>query len=698
MDKQRKRNRLVLEKSPYLLQHADNPVDWYPWGDEAFEKAARENKLIFLSIGYSTCHWCHVMAHESFEDPEVARLMNAVFVSIKVDREERPDIDMLYMNVCQMMTGGGGWPLTIIMTPDREPFFAGTYIPRETRYGRPGLLELIPRIREIWATRKNEVLDSARQIIAALREAAQSVPGEDLDTDTLRLAYEQLRERFDKDHGGFGGAPKFPTAHNLTFLLRYWKRTGEGEALEMVEKTLQAMRRGGVYDQVGFGFHRYATDRRWLVPHFEKMLYDQALLAAVYIEAFQATGKEEYAETARELYAYVLRDMTDKGGGFYSAEDADSEGEEGKFYLWTPGEIKEALAPEEADLVIKVFNITEGGNFLEDATEAEIGRSILHLSHPISEAAAGSNMSLPELGRRLEMAREKLFAYRQKRIHPLKDDKVLTDWNGLMIAALAKGSRALDEPEYARAAANAIEFIFDKMLDSNGQLLHRYREGEAVVPGHLDDYAFLIHGLIELYETTFEVDYLKKALVLNGYLLDHFWDDKNGGFYFTADDGEGLLIRQKEIYDGAIPSGNSIAMLNLLRLAGLTADLHLEEKAVVLGRAFVENVRQMPSAYTQLMVAVDFAVGPSFEVVIAGDRRAKETREMLQAAHNRFIPNGVIIFVPPPPEASEIKRIAPFTADHNMLEGKATAYVCMNHECKLPVTDTAGMLARLGSP
>ena len=368
-------NRLAKEKSPYLLQHADNPVDWYPWGLEAFQKAAKENKPIFLSIGYSTCHWCHVMAHESFQDPVIASLMNNTFISIKVDREERPDIDMLYMSVCQMMTGSGGWPLTIIMTPGKEPFFAGTYIPRETRFGRQGMLELIPSIKEIWETRKGEVMDSADQITAALQNAASREPGEELDEAVLHLTYEQLKDRFDEKHGGFGGEPKFSTPHNLRFLLRYWKRTSDGEALAMVEKTLQAMRCGGIYDQIGFGFHRYSTDRRWLIPHFEKMLYDQALLAMAYLETFQATGKEEYARTAREIFTYVLRDMTAGDGGFYSAEDADSEGKEGKFYLWTYDEMKQLLTPEETKLAFKVYNVQKNGNFTEETAANNEGKT-----------------------------------------------------------------------------------------------------------------------------------------------------------------------------------------------------------------------------------------------------------------------------------------------------------------------------------
>jgi uncharacterized protein YyaL (SSP411 family) len=689
-------NRLAHEKSPYLIQHADNPVDWYPWGAEAFEKATKENKPIFLSIGYSTCHWCHVMAHESFEDPQVASLMNDTFVSIKVDREERPDIDMLYMAACQMMSGSGGWPLTIIMTPDKKPFFSGTYIPRETRFGQIGMLDLIPRIKEVWAKRNDEVLSSASQFTMALQKNTLIASGEELDEPILHLTYEQLRDRFDEENSGFGGAPKFPMVHNLLFLLRYWKRTKDRKALDIVEKTLQAMRRGGIYDHIGFGFHRYSTDLRWLVPHFEKMLYDQALLAMVYIETFQITGTEEYARTAHEIFTYVLRDMMAADGGFYSAEDADSEGEEGKFYLWTYDEIKRVLASKEADFFIQIFNIEESGNFRDEVGRSNADRNIPHLAKPLEVTASELDMSVSELQKRLESIRERLFAYRNKRNRPNKDDKILTDWNGLMVAALAKGARVFDEPRYASAAKHAVDFILSNMLTSDGRLFHRYRVGEAAVPGHLDDYAFLIHGMLELYETTFEPDYLKKALELNGYLLDHFWDKENGGFYFTADDSEELPVRQKEIYDGAIPSGNSIAMLNLLRLGRMTANPSLEEKAARMGRAFFENVRQLPSAYTQLMVAVDFAVGPSYEVVIVGDSAARDTGEMLRAIHHEFVPNKAVIFCPLGND-SEIKDISPFVVHYPGIENKATAYVCINYNCKLPTTDIDTMLSLLKS-
>jgi len=692
-------NKLIFEKSPYLLQHAHNPVNWYPWGPEAFRLAQKKDKPIFLSIGYSTCHWCHVMEHESFEDPEVATLMNDVFVSIKVDREERPDIDSVYMMVCQMLTGSGGWPLTILMTPDKKPFYAATYIPKETRFGRIGMVDLIPRVTEMWTTRRSEMLNSANQITesisAASREMSPSATGEALDESTLNLTHEQLSMRFDEQYGGFGSAPKFPTPHNLLFLLRYWRRTSGEGALEMVEKTLQEMRRGGIYDHVGFGFHRYSTDSRWLVPHFEKMLYDQALLAMGYTEAYQATGKKEYEETAREVFTYVLRDMMQPEGGFYSAEDADSEGVEGKYYVWTFKEAQQALAPEEATLIVKVFNIRKDGNFMEQPTREGTGSNILHLRKSVKELASDLKVSEEALQRRLKAIRQKLFDYREKRVHPHKDDKILTDWNGLMIAALAKGAQVFEESEYAEAAERAVDFILKTMRTPGGRLLHRYRDGQAGIPAHINDYAFLIWGLLELYEATFEVSYLETALDLNKDLIKHFWDEDCGGFYSTADDSEKLLVRHKEIYDGAIPSGNSVAMLNLLRLGRLTAKSDLEEKAATIGGVFSESISESPSAHTQFMAAVDFGIGPSYEVVIVGNSKAKDTKEMVHALHTHFIPNKVVLLRPIDQEAAGIERLAKFTKYQTSIDNRATAYVCLNYNCKLPTTDKGKMLELL---
>jgi len=688
-------NRLINEKSPYLLQHAHNPVDWYAWGPEAFEKAKKENKPIFLSIGYSTCHWCHVMAHESFEDPEVARLMNEVFVCIKVDREERPDIDNIYMRVCQMMTGSGGWPLTIFMTPDKKPFFAGTYIPKESRFGRLGMLELIPRIKEAWQTKHDEILKSADQITAGLNQLSVNSMGTELDESTLRTAYAQLASRFDEQYGGFGSSPKFPSPQNLLFLLRYWQSTDDEKALRMVVKTLQSMRNGGMYDHIGFGFHRYSTDSRWLVPHFEKMLYDQAMLAMAYIEAYQATAKMEYGETAKEIFSYVLRDMTDPSGGFYSAEDADSEGVEGKFYVWTEEEVRQILKGEEADLIINVFNIEKAGNFKEEVTAESTGANILHLEKPLTDIAFNMKTSVEDLEMRIETARRKLFTVRSERIRPHKDDKILTDWNGLMIAALAKGAQVCNEPKYADAARRATDFVLTTMRRSDGRLLHRYRDGQAAVLANVDDYAFLIWGLLELYETTFDTGYLKTALDLNKELIKYFWDDQNGGFYFTADDAEELIVRQKEIYDGAIPSGNSVAMLNLLRLARITANTDYEEKATKIVKAFSQDVGASPSGYTQMMVALGFGIGPSYEIVIVGNPQARDTKDMLDALRKHFIPNKVVLLKPDNQKSPDIIRLAEFTKDQSSIDGKATAYVCLDYACKMPTTDTEKMLELL---
>jgi len=688
-------NRLINETSPYLLQHAHNPVDWYPWGPEAFERAQRENKPVFLSIGYSTCHWCHVMAHESFEHPEVARLMNEAFVSIKVDREERPDIDNVYMNACQVMTGSGGWPLSIIMTPDKKPFFAATYIPREGRFGLIGMMELIPHIRELWATRRGEALSLSNKIATVLKQTSQDTPGKELNEATLKLTYEQLSERFDEQHAGFSVAPKFPTAHNLLFLLRYWKRYGAPAALDMVEKTLQAMRRGGIYDHIGFGFHRYSTDSQWLVPHFEKMLYDQAMLAMAYTEAYQATGKEDYAKTAREIFTYALRDMTVPEGGFCSAEDADSEGEEGKFYLWTQQEVRQALGNEEAGFAARVFSIEKDGNFAEQTTGRKSGYNILHLGKALVELASDLNLSQQDLQEHLEVIRQNLFVHREKRVHPMKDDKILTDWNGLMIAALAKGAQAFDEPEYAEAARRAADFILGNVSKLDGRLWHRYRDGQAGVQANLDDYTFLVWGLIELYETTFNVRYLEAALKLTDNMVRHFWDEDSGGLYLTPDDGESLLVRKKEIYDGAIPSGNSVAMLNLLRLGHMISNSDLEEKAAKIGSAFSGSVKQSPSAHTQLMVSLDFAIGLCYEVVIAGKAKAEDTKAMVKALRTRFLPNKVVLLNPDGGESLEIAKLAEFTKNQPSIDGRATAYVCMNYNCKPPTTDINKMLELL---
>lgn len=690
-------NKLSKEKSPYLLQHASNPVDWYPWGEEVFSRAQKENKPIFLSIGYSTCHWCHVMAHESFEDEDVAKLMNEVFISIKVDREERPDIDKIYMTVCQMMTGSGGWPLTIIMTPDKKPFFAGTYFPKESRFGRIGLIDLIKRVKNLWNNNKDEILNSADQITITLKNIDQEAPGDRFSEKLLKKAYNQLKNQFDEKNGGFSERPKFPTPHNILFLLRYWKRTGEKETLEMVEKTLQAMRRGGIYDQIGFGIHRYSTDSTWLVPHFEKMLYDQALVAMAYVEAYQATKNPEYRKITQEIFEYVLRDMTSPEGGFYSAEDADSEGEEGKFYVWSKDDLEKILDKEEFDLAMKVFNVKDSGNYLEESTGKRTGQNILHITDSLTKISNNLSISEKELVSKIENISRKLFKVREKRIHPHKDDKILVDWNGLMIAALTKGAQVFNEKKYLKAAKKATEFILSSLRLPNGRLLHRYRESVGEINAYLTDYAFLIWGLIELYEATFDIYFLKTALELHEIQLKHFWDNNIGGFFFTADDSEELLTRQKEIYDGAIPSGNSVAMLNLLRLSYFTGDHELEEKADIIGRVFTEKLSNTPVAYTNFMIAADFAIGPTYSLVIAGNTDSDDTNEMVTTIRNEYIPNKVLMQRKTEQNPPDIDEFSKFVEYFDNLKGKATAYVCINKTCKPPTHDLNQMIEFLKS-
>ena len=685
-----KYNRLIFEKSPYLLQHAANPVDWYPWGEEAFQQAHQEDKPVFLSIGYATCHWCHVMERESFENPQAADLINSHFIPIKVDREERPDIDQIYMAVCQAVTGMGGWPLTVLLTPEKKPFFAGTYIPRENRSGRTGLMDLIPKVADLWANKREELQESAEKITNHLQETNQNSRGE-LDPGVVHLALEQLRGRFDPDQGGFGTAPKFPSPHNLLFLTRYWQQTGDRHALEMVEKTLRKMRLGGVFDQIGFGFHRYSTDAAWRLPHFEKMLYDQAMLTMAYTEGYLATGKEEYARVVREVLTYVRRDMTAPGGGFYSAEDADSEGEEGLFYLWTKDEFLENLDPKAGQLFSSLFNFQEEGNYADEATHSLTGRNLLYLNDPLEELAGEVNFQPEELARLWEELRGHLFAIREGREHPLKDDKILTDWNGLMIAALAKAGAGLGETVYIQAASRAVDFIWTHLRDENGKLLKRYRDGEAGLSAHLDDYAFLIWGLLELHQADFQTGHLEKALALTRIMVDDFWDQEHGGFFFTARDQSDLIHRRKEIYDGAIPSGNSVAHNNLVRLGRMLSRPEYEEMAHSIQEAFSSQVNQIPLGHTQLMAGLLAAESPPCEVVISGDPEDPDTQEMILRLRELYSPNKVVLLRPTDPDEI-LFELMPVLREQVPLEGRATAYVCRNYQCNAPTTDVGEML------
>ena len=684
-------NRLKNEKSPYLLQHSQNPVDWFPWGDEAFSKAAREDKPIFLSIGYSTCHWCHVIEKESFEDDSVAELLNEDFVSIKVDREERPDIDNVYMAVCQAITGRGGWPLTVLMTPDKKPFYAATYIPRESRYDVPGMLELLPAVARLWKSKRHELLDSAEAIIKAVSQNNSENNRDENKTgsvnkELLRKTFGQLYSIFDEEYAGFGRSPKFPTAHNLTFLLRYWRRTGNAVALEMVERTLEAMHMGGIYDHIGYGIHRYSTDRQWLLPHFEKMLYDQAMMVITLAEAYQATANPQYKRTAEEILSYLERDMRASEGGFYSAEDADSEGVEGKFYLWTASEIEQILGKDDAEIFMKVFNVRNEGNFTEEHSNSMTVNNILHTTESMQNIRIWNGEHGDYILKSIEISRKKLFNEREKRIHPSKDDKILTDWNGLTIAAFCKAAQAFDNDNYIRTAIKAVSFFMENMTDTDGKMKHRYREGEIGIDAFLEDYAFFTWGLIELYQTTFDIKYLKHALKLTDYLVTHFHDTDSGGFFHTSDEAEEMIFRSKEVYDGAIPSGNSVTAMNLLRLAKITGDTKYEEIADKTLSTFAEKVSSAPAGYTQFMSAVDLALNSSVEIVIAGEKHDSNTMEIIRFINERFIPEKMMV-LKDKEDSDKIDAIAPYTKDMLMLDDRITVHICQNNNCKLPSND-----------
>jgi uncharacterized protein YyaL (SSP411 family) len=672
-------NRLATENSPYLLKHSTNPVHWFPWSEEAFALARRENKPIFLSIGYSTCHWCNVMEEESFSDPEVAAMMNDIFVSIKVDREERPDIDQIYMQVCQMLSASCGWPLTIFMTPDKKPFFAGTYFPKEDRFGRPGIMSLMRRLKELWQSDQAKILASADSIKNALSKSTTHTAGETLDASQLTAAYTNFADHFDRFHGGFGNGIKFPRPHNLMFLLRYWKHTGNDNALHMVEETLQHMRNGGIYDQLGFGFHRYSTDAAWLVPHFEKMLYDQALLIITYAEAFQATGRRIYGETAREIINYIQQHMTAPTGGFFSAESADSEGEEGKFYVWHEEEIQQILSPEETEAARAIFNFTPEGNFVDPLSDKKTGANILFRKKELSPTT-------------YETIRRKLLTARNKRPRPERDEKILTDWNGLMIAALARAAQVLDEPSYGKAAARAAAFILQTMRDKDGKLLHRWYKGNAGLSASATDYVNLIWGLLELYQRNFDTEYLQEALQLNTELAADFWDEKSGGFFLTPSYGEALLVRTKDFHDGALPSANAVAMLNLLRIGRITGDHSYEEKASAIMKIFANDIRNSPADFSMFMTAVEFGLRPGREVVVVGQEQAEDTRTLLRALRKTFAPNMVVLLKSTDISDPPILKYARFLADMSPINNKATAYVCTNYTCKFPTNDPAVML------
>jgi hypothetical protein len=693
-------NRLASEQSPYLLQHAHNPVDWFPWGPEAFEKARREDKPIFLSIGYSTCHWCHVMERESFENEAIAALLNRDYVPIKVDREERPDVDRVYMTFVQATTGGGGWPMSVWLTPDLEPFFGGTYFPPEARYGHPGFASILTQIAAAWAADRGQIVDSARGIVEQLRQhvAVEAGRAGAIDRAILDSGFFAFRRTFDVRHGGFGDAPKFPRPSVHNFLLRYYARTKNQEALDMALLTLREMAKGGIDDQLGGGFHRYSVDERWRVPHFEKMLYDQAQLALSCLEAFQATGDPQYAATARRILDYVLRDMTGPEGGFFSAEDADSATDparpdlkgEGAFYIWSAEEIRDRAGHPAADWFRFRYGIEvgAGGNVAADPHGEFTGKNILYQAHTVEETAQRFERPLDEVRAGLLEAGRILLEARSKRVRPHLDDKVLTAWNGFMISAFARGGAILEEPRYAAAARRASEFLIARVYHpQSGALLRRYRQGEAAIPAFLDDYALFVQGLLDLYEAQFDLRDLELAIRLTEKQMELFEDPGQGAFFASAADDASLVMRVKEDYDGAEPSGNSVAAMNLLRLARFTNRSDFRQSAERTLAAFASRLVAAPVTLPQMLAVCEWLLGEPREIILVGGRDDADTQALLRTLHSRFVPNRVIMLVDSPETRRALAAGIPSIEFMEKMEGRASAYVCRSYTCQLPVTE-----------
>jgi uncharacterized protein len=697
-------NRLIHEKSPYLLQHAYNPVDWYPWGEEAFQKARLEGKPIFLSIGYSTCYWCHVMEREVFENEPIAALMNQLVVCIKVDREERPDIDRVYMSALQAMTGSGGWPMSMFLTPDLKPFFGATYIPPTDQNGRPGFPQMLKRIYEVWTTDRAQILEAGQRMHEYLQQMSSSSPEQiDVNHSALDAGFDFFRSTYDSVNGGFGNAPKFPRPAVLNFLFRYYARTKNQQASEMTLHTLRAMANGGMHDHIGGGFHRYATDERWHIPHFEKMLYDQAQLALSYLEAFQITRDEIFANVARDVCDYVLRDLSHPEGGFFSAEDAESapdanmptQKEEGAFYVWTLSEINRLLTPEEATVFVRHFGVEKNGNVVADAHGEFRGKNILHIVTSIRELSLQLGRSASEIVKGLTSSRSKLAAARNVRPHCHLDDKVLTSWNGLMISALARASQVLGEQRYLEAAEKSARFILTHLYDISTQnLLHRFRDGEARFEAQLDDYAFFVQALIDLYEASFNIDWLSKALSLTDHMIRLFYDQDNGGFFDTTGLDASVLVRTKEWYDGAEPSGNSIAILNLLRLAHCTNNVTYDRMARTSLGHFGERLSKQPHATPQFLAALDMSLSKPVQIVIAGSSTDPFTRALLVEVHSRFIPLKSLLLADGKEGQAFLSGLVPFFGNLTKIDARPTAYLCESFTCQLPTAEPA-MLAKL---
>jgi uncharacterized protein YyaL (SSP411 family) len=692
-------NRLIQEKSPYLLQHAHNPVDWYAWGSEAFEKAQSEGKPIFLSVGYSTCHWCHVMERESFENEQIAELLNSEYVAIKVDREERPDVDRVYMNFVQATTGSGGWPMSVWLTPERQPFFGGTYFPPEDRWGHPGFESVLREIATAWRTSHDQIVESAGDAVLQLRQHVTIDSTAPLpDATILDSGFYIFRRTFDSQMGGFGGAPKFPRPSVFHFLLRYYARTGNREALDMTLLTLHEMAKGGMRDQIGGGFHRYSVDGRWFVPHFEKMLYDQAQLAIAYLEAFQITGEPQYAAVARDVLNYVLRDMTDPEGGFYSAEDADSAIDpaephikgEGAFYIWSAEEIRENVPGSAADWFCHRYGVAENGNVVDDPHGEFAGRNILYQAATVEETAEQFGRPVEEVRAGLEQAEAALAAARSQRARPHLDDKILASWNGLMISACALAGALLDEPRYAQAARRAADFVAGKLLDPLTGILQRsYRQGPSGIPGFLDDYAFVVQAMLDLYEAQFELRDLEQAVGLAERLIEQFEDREHGGFFSSAEGDDSLVVRIKDDYDGAEPAGNSVAVLTLLRLAAITGRAHFRKAAERTLAVFSPRLSAAPVALPSMLAACEFLLGEPRQIVFVGEAAAPDTRALLAVLRARFVPNRVVLLVDSAEARRKLEEWSPAIAGMQPLEGRAAVYVCRNYTCQLPVWEAA---------
>ena len=672
---QKHTNRLINETSPYLLQHAHNPVNWYPWGEEAFEKAKSENKPLLLSIGYSACHWCHVMERESFENEEIAALMNKLFVNIKVDREERPDLDEIYMNAVQMMTGRGGWPMTMFLTPEGKPFYGGTYFPPEDRYNVPGFPKILQGVANAYYKQPQDIENSVKQILARLESMSRSEASpEPFEPDLIIRAAEQLGRAHDAEQGGFGRAPKFPNAGVYELFLRAYQKSRNPRFLDTITFTLMQMAQGGIYDHLGGGFHRYSVDEKWLVPHFEKMLYDNAQLARVYAQVYQITGDGQFKRVVEETVDYLLREMLQPEGGFYSTQDADSEGEEGKFFVWTPDEVSRILGEEPAEIFCRIYGVSDQGNFE--------GSNILHPILTLEQASKYFKRGEETIASLLDEAKAKLFAEREKRIKPFRDEKLITSWNGLALSGLAEAIKISDKREYQRAARQTVEFIFSRMF-RDGYLLHTYKDGVAKILGYLDDYAFLAVGLLDLFEAIHDRSLLARARELAQIMLREFWDDDDGAFFYTGKSHEPLITRAKPVFDASIPSGNSLAAQLLLRMYHYTNDENFLHKGEIILRSYRDAMAAQPFGLAHMLGALDFYLEKPKEIVIVGEPENPATRQLLRGVHSSYLPNSTLQLVR---SGAPLREIAPLLEGKSQIDGKATAYVCHNFTCSAPVT------------